>query len=60
MNSKLATRPRMVARLNVLLPEDEKEALFSAAAKRRLNASDLVRRGIELATREANDDREAA
>lgn len=60
MHSRLPVRPKLVARLSVVLAEDEKEALFSAAAKRRLNASDLVRRGIQLATREANDDREAA
>jgi hypothetical protein len=38
----------MDARLQVVLPADEKQALFEAAAKRRLPVSELIRRGIAL------------
>ena len=48
MNTKLPTRPKMEARLNVVLPADEKQALFAVAKERRLPVSEVVRRAIAL------------
>lgn len=48
MNTKLPTRPKMDARINVVLPEDEKQTLFEVAKMRRLPVSEIVRRGIAL------------
>lgn len=48
MNTKLPTRPKMDARINVVLPEDEKLKLFEVAKQRRLPVSEVVRRGIAL------------
>lgn len=53
MNTKLPVRPTMDARLTLKLPADEKQALFEAAAKRRLPVSELIRRGIALISAQA-------
>lgn len=53
MNTKLPVRPVMDERITVKLPADEKRAVFEAAAARRIPVSELIRRGIVLASEQA-------
>ena len=43
MNTKMPVRPKMDARLQVVIPADEKQKLFEVAAARRVSVSEIIR-----------------